>query len=279
MCEPGLNSSEKSVDSRAVMEEFYAKGEVSEKTSRPDDDDPLADGPAGSRSRGVQSVEIGIKLLVALARGGGPMSLRDLSAAASMSPAKVHRYMVSLMESGMVDHQRSGSYDLGALAREIGMAALVRVEEVSRASEKLPELVERSNAAGVLTVWTDLGAMVVRWERQRAPLSTIMSVGSQMPVVDSATGRAFVGHLPDHVVLPVLMAEAPHMTHDLAAMRAQDNDGTIYRNDETMLPGYFSLARPLLDYHGRAMAVVTLISNRRSLIIRDGPVERMLREF
>ena len=39
------------------------------------------------RSRGVQSVEIGLRLLVALAKAGGPMSLRDMSESAGMPPA------------------------------------------------------------------------------------------------------------------------------------------------------------------------------------------------
>ncbi len=260
------------------MENPFAQDDVRDSSGAGAEESTGEASASDGRSRGVQSVEVGIKLLIALSRSNGPMSLRDLSASVGMSPAKVHRYMVSFVETGFVDHQRSGSYDLGHAAGEVGMAALTRVDVIGRASEKLPELVERANAAGVLCVWTDKGAMVVRWEREREPLSVQLSVGSRMPVVGSATGRAFAGHLPDHVVLPVFTAEAPHMVHDLDAIRGESNDGTIYRGDETS-PGLFSLARPMLDYHGQAQAVVTLISTRRSLIKTDGPAEQYLREF
>jgi len=232
-----------------------------------------------NRSRGVQSVEVGMKLLIALARENGPTSLRDLSAAAGMSPAKAHRSMASFVDLGIVDHQRNGGYDLGRVAAEIGVAALMRVDIINRASDRLPDLVERTRAAGVLTVWTDRGAIVVRWEREREPLSVALCVGSLMPVASSATGRAFIGHLPDRLVMPVLTAEAPHVVHDLEAMRAQENDGVIYRSDESTVPGVFAMARPMLDLHGQAIAVVTLISSQRSLIKRGGPAEQALREY
>ncbi|MFY8105148.1 MAG: helix-turn-helix domain-containing protein, partial [Ramlibacter sp.] len=43
---------------------------------------------------GIQSVEVGFALLDALARAPGPLMLRDLAAAAGMSAAKAHRYLV-----------------------------------------------------------------------------------------------------------------------------------------------------------------------------------------
>ena len=51
---------------------------------------------------GIQSVEVGFALLDALARATGPLMLRDLAAAAHMSAAKAHRYLVSFQRLGLV---------------------------------------------------------------------------------------------------------------------------------------------------------------------------------
>ena len=51
---------------------------------------------------GIQSVEVGYALLDVLAHSPGPMMLRDLAAAAHMSAAKAHRYLVSFQRLGLV---------------------------------------------------------------------------------------------------------------------------------------------------------------------------------
>ncbi|MEM7695092.1 MAG: helix-turn-helix domain-containing protein [Pseudomonadota bacterium] len=242
-----------------------------------DDDDVVTQ--SSNRSRGVQSVEVGIKLLRALAAARGPMSLRDLAAAAGMAPAKAHRYMASFVETGMVDHRRSGTYDLGKVAGEIGMAAVARVDLVNRAADKLPELVEKTNATGMLAVWATQGPIVLRWERARDPLGTILGVGTVLPVARSATGRAFLAYLPDRFVERVLAEEEPHANLSLSALRGQENDGVIFRSEEAAATGLYAIARPVLDYNGVATAVVTLFSHRRSLIADGGPAEAALRQF
>ena len=45
---------------------------------------------AGLKGRGVQSVEIGGRLLAILAEGGQPMMLRDLAQAAELTPGQAH---------------------------------------------------------------------------------------------------------------------------------------------------------------------------------------------
>ncbi|HEY5717563.1 MAG TPA: helix-turn-helix domain-containing protein, partial [Motiliproteus sp.] len=51
---------------------------------------------------GVQSVEIGMALLKTLAAMGGHVSLNQLSEAMDIHPAKAHRYLTSLVNSGFV---------------------------------------------------------------------------------------------------------------------------------------------------------------------------------
>ncbi|MEM8662534.1 MAG: helix-turn-helix domain-containing protein [Pseudomonadota bacterium] len=241
---------------------------------------PLGAGLEGeARSRGVQSVETGIRLLRILALAGRPMSLRDLSVKAGMAPAKVHRYLASLVETGMVDHRKSGTYDLGALAAEIGMAALQRVDIVNRASDNLPDLVETVNATGMLCVWSANGPLVVRWERARVPMSGQIGLGSVLPLLTTATGRAFLCNLPDRVLVDVLRQQVPHGPADLAALRAEHNDGAVFWADELYLPEVFAIARPILNAHGTAEAVVTLISHERSLLRADGHAYRALLAF
>lgn len=231
------------------------------------------------RSRGVQSVEIGLRLLVALAKAGGPMSLRDMSESAGMPPAKVHRYMVSLVETGMVDHRRSGTYELGRVAAEIGMESIMRVDLVNRAAQVLGEIVEDVHLPGFLSVWSRRGPTVVRWERGREPMAAVLGIGTVLPIASTCTGRAFAAHLPDSVVEPLLARETASRPITAAELRAGEEDLAIFRAGSAFQRGGEAIARPVFDYTGVAVAVMTLHAHRPEDIAPGSAAETALRAF
>jgi predicted ArsR family transcriptional regulator len=61
-----------------------------------------ADGRAEeSPQQGIQSIEVGAQVLGALEAGRGPMALSEVARNCAMHPAKVHRYLVSLVRAGL----------------------------------------------------------------------------------------------------------------------------------------------------------------------------------
>jgi hypothetical protein len=101
-------------------------------------DDDLADsdtddagsgehGEGGELRSGIQSIEVGFRLLDVLTREPRAMMLRDLAQRAGMSPAKAHRYLVSFSRLGVVSQDPvSGRYELGGFALQMGLARLAR---------------------------------------------------------------------------------------------------------------------------------------------------------
>ena len=71
---------------------------------------------------GIQSVEVGFALLDVLGQSAGPLMLRDLAAAAGMSAAKAHRYLVSFQRLQLVVQDAGTTrYDLGPAALKLGL--------------------------------------------------------------------------------------------------------------------------------------------------------------
>ncbi|MEY4471420.1 MAG: hypothetical protein RIT20_1761, partial [Pseudomonadota bacterium] len=164
------------------------------------DTDSTASHPQESeRERaGIQSVEVGFALLDVLAQAPAPLMLRDLAAAAHMSAAKAHRYLVSFQRLGLVLQDSSSTrYELGPATLRLGLATLSRLDAVKMARERLPAVIEATGHTMALAVWGNRGPTLVHWQETPLAMPVSLRLGDVMPLLSSATGRcfaAFVSH-------------------------------------------------------------------------------------
>jgi DNA-binding IclR family transcriptional regulator len=94
--------------------------------------------PPQHARRGIQSIEVGGQILLALAREGCPLLLKDLAQAAGMTPAKAHPYLVSFGKLGLITQEPgTGRYGLGPLAMQIGLISLQQFDPVRLAAARL----------------------------------------------------------------------------------------------------------------------------------------------
>jgi DNA-binding IclR family transcriptional regulator len=142
----------------------------------------------------VQAAETGMAVLKGLAHLGGRSSLTALSTHVGESPAKVHRYLASLMEEGLV-LQDAGSqhYYLGTEAIQIGLAAMRQADPIRAAEPCLIRLRESLEVTCFVAVMGNKGPTIVRFEEPGLPVTVNVRAGSVMSMLWSATGRAFLG--------------------------------------------------------------------------------------
>lgn len=132
---------------------------------------------AGER-QGIQSIEVGFRLLDVLAKNNRPMMLRDIAKGAGMAAAKAHRYLVSFMRIGIVEQDAgTGRYDLGAYALELGLSGLGRLDPVRLAGPILDNLCEDIHETVALAVWGTHGATIVRIVDAGSPITITLQIG------------------------------------------------------------------------------------------------------
>ena len=147
---------------------------------------------SGRHGQKVQSAETGMNVLKALGQLGGAASLTRLAAHLQEHPAKVHRYLSSLISSGFVDQDSAtGRYVLGSEAILLGLAAQRQSNALSLAAAEIVELVETLNVSCFVAVMSNHGPVIVRWEEPLQAIVINARVGSIVPVLSSATGLAF----------------------------------------------------------------------------------------
>ena len=234
-----------------------------------------------SARAGIQSVEVGFELLHALSMAPGALMLRDLAAAAGMSAAKAHRYLVSFQRMGLVMQDPvSTRYDLGPAALRLGLASLSRISAVKLARERMPALLAETGHVLAIAVWGNQGPTMVHWEEAMQTVPVTLRLGDVMPLLTSATGRCFAAFMGSEGL--DAQRVGPMIKDELAGLKKLPNTGAplidtpqtmaqvqtvldearqhgLARVVHSLLPGVGGFCAPVFDAQGRlALGIVVL---------------------
>jgi DNA-binding IclR family transcriptional regulator len=248
------------------------------------------DGLADKARAGIQSVEVGFALLDVLAKAAGPLMLRDLAAAAGMSAAKAHRYLVSFQRLGLVMQDGSSTrYDLGPAALKLGLASLSRLDAVKLARERVSLLSAQIGHTLALAVWGNHGPTIVHWEESPQAVTVNLRLGDVMPLLSSATGRCFAAFVSPEAIAPMLEAELsraqktgrtdlPTSMAGVQQLLAEVRQRGSARVVDTLLPGIVGFCAPVFDSDAHmVLGMVALGSVATFDGAWDGAVDRPLR--
>jgi DNA-binding IclR family transcriptional regulator len=217
----------------------------------------MAETASQRTSRGIQSVEVGGQLLLALAHHGRPMALKDLAREAGMVPAKAHPYLVSFSKLGLIEQDpASGHYGLGPLALQLGLISLQQYDPVRLATPLIEELALSTGHTMSIAVWGNRGPTIVRVAEPTSPVHVSMRHGTVMSLTGTASGWLFAAHRPRESLFALLAEE--HVAAD-AAFEARLDGVRRQRMASAVnlsLPGVSALAAPVFD--GRGAMVLSL---------------------
>lgn len=228
--------------------------------------------------RGIQSMEVGGQLLLALAQHGRPMALKDLARDADMAPAKAHPYLVSFNKLGLiVQDDVSGHYGLGPLAMQLGLISLQQFDPVRLATPLLADLARQLGHTVALAVWGNRGPTIVRIEESPNLVHVTMRHGTVMSLRNTASGRLFAAYLPQDAVLAALSEERDYelRTEDRTGLKAaaaplgidlafaqlleKVRSQGISSAVNMVVPGVSALAAPVFDESGKLVLSLTAI--------------------
>jgi DNA-binding IclR family transcriptional regulator len=245
--------------------------------------------------RGIQSVEVGGQLLLALVHSGRPMALKDLAREAGMAPAKAHPYLVSFGKLGLIaQDDASGRYGLGPLALQLGLISLQQFDPVRLATPLLRELAQSIGHTMAIAVWGNRGATIVRIEEAPSAVHVNMRHGTVMSLKGTASGLLFAAYLPRDRVLAALADEhsAELRQQGLAVparlrlkidagldeQLAQIRHQGVSRISGGVVPGVSAMAAPVFDEGGAIVLSLTAIGPTAIFDFRlEGAVATALR--
>ncbi|WP_226447719.1 IclR family transcriptional regulator [Ferribacterium limneticum] len=242
-----------------------------------------------SDRQGIQSVEVGFRLLRVLAATNRPMMLRDIAKGAGMPAAKAHRYMVSFLRIGIVEQDASsGRYDLGAYALELGLSGLGRLDPVRLSGPILEALCEEIHETVALAVWGTHGATIVRIVDAGGPITITLRPGTTLPLCNSATGRAFATFYRSPFLKKMLDDELKEISESsktaITTLRRQLEKSLteirshgIARATGSLTPGINGFSAPVYDHTGSMVAAITSLGSMGEFDVEwESPVAKAM---
>lgn len=236
---------------------------------------------------GVQSLEVGAAVLRAVVRGQPSMMLKDIAAAAGMPASKAHRYLVSLIRTGLIEQDPMTSrYKLGPFSLDIGLVAIDRLDRVRLGLSVISELRDEVNQSTALAVWGDHGPVVVRWERPQRPITVNVVTGTSLPLLNSASGRVFAAWLPRSQTEAQIARELKARPCGLSsraevdAMLAQvRSDGVALLTQHYIANGVHAMAAPVFNFKNQLTMCLVIVGVEGMIdITPDSPVLQALKK-
>lgn len=227
--------------------------------------------PVTSQRRGIQSLEIGIRLFQDVHRLGRPVTLSELAHRSKMPASKVHRYCVSLIRTGLLHQDGRGLYSIGSYGFQLSHAEAEVDHARALALAALPDLVSETNETVFLSEWGEAGPRILRVVDPARPISIRPTTTGEIPVLLSATGRVFAAFMDVVRVTTLIDAEIIRLCHEqtLSAREARMRKQAflrqlpdvrrrgIARTTGERYRGLVSFAVPIFDPRGRVILALT----------------------
>lgn len=205
-------------------------------------------------SKGIQSIEIGARLIDVLIETRQPMRLKELADRAGMSPSKARMYLVSLIRTGLIEQgEATGLYAPGPKAMRLGVVALGQNDVLSASRALVESLGKELGQPVILSGWDGDGPVVLIVSGSPEALPIVFRTGVRPPLYTTATGATFLAFMAKTAADPLLAACPKGDQEGLVEMIDEARkQGSIYRDvmrlgRDVTLGGYGVINAPIFN--------------------------------
>jgi DNA-binding IclR family transcriptional regulator len=232
-------------------------------------------------SGGVQSLEVGLAVLNALLEHNKPIILKDLSSKLDMHPAKVHRYLVSLIRMNYAKQLTDGQYALGDQAWRLGLNCIQHTDVLQLVQHLIYELQNKIGCGIQISKWSPKGPLVVQSIESNHPISIVTKVGSIMPLINSAAGRVFASYMPEAMIKPLMLAEWEKAAQNQYPIKPSNWDEFLTLKENVLqhgmsiaqgdlLVGINAVGLPIFNAHHSMEFCIVALDSEMFFSVQDG---------
>ena len=156
--------------------------------------------------KGIQSLEVGFRILTAIQQGPGAVALKEIAARADVAPSAAHNYLASFIRVGMVVSEARGQYRLGPSLVSLGLTAARDVDHFEVVRAAAIALSENLGLGATVLVWNSAGPLII-FNKSDVGRQMFDLRNGLVPLTTTAGGHIFAAYLPQDCTIPVVRAE------------------------------------------------------------------------
>lgn len=235
-----------------------------------------------SQVRGIQSLEVGGRILASLIETCAPMALKDLSLASGLTPGQCHSYLNSYRQIGLVEQdQQSGQYRLGAFALQLALGRVNSVPILNSVSQAADMLAKELGFMVLMLVWGPRGPTIIQVCEGVNTYTLNIRLGTLFSVTGTASGYVFaafdssekVKRLIDEELFgrrtPLSMGYIQQKTTFEQVVRETKERGYATVSGKPV-PEINAISAPVLNEASQLAAVITLVGRVDELPTEPG---------
>jgi DNA-binding IclR family transcriptional regulator len=216
--------------------------------------------------KGIKSIEVGYRVLLAVQRGPGSVQLAEIAKRAELGTGAAHNYLTSFVRTGLVEQEGRGLYRLGPSAFALSLTSFNQLNGFDVLKNEARTLHDLTGQSTAVSVWSQGGPVSIF--TQRADNLGAMEFRSGLiPILGSAVGMIFAAYLPPSSISGLIANEVSGGSRRTIANQFIDK-----ARKAVLAKGYAYYARVNESYHVLAAPVWTQddrIAFVLSLLSRD----------
>ena len=207
----------------------------------------------------------GLAVLSAFGKERTSMTLSEAAALTGLSRATARRILRTLVHTGYVE-QNDRQFSLSPNILRLGFAYLATHSWIERAVPLMRELSDRLRDSTSVCILQGTEIIYVARVPTRRIMSVVLAVGSRLPAFHTSMGRVLLGFLDDCEIwrrLKSIQIE-PYTHYTITDLQAlfdrvrDDHERGFSMVDEELERGLRSIAVPIVDRQGQAVAAINL---------------------
>ncbi|MEO8219853.1 MAG: IclR family transcriptional regulator [Specibacter sp.] len=217
-----------------------------------------------------------LSVLRYVASQAGPVGAAAIARDVDLPRSTTYHLLAALIDDGFVVHlPEERKYALGVTAHELGTGYSRQVPLQRIARFPMSQLVERTKRTAHLAVMHGREVIYIIEERAKRQSALVTNPGVRLPAHLTASGRAMLAAMsPDQLAalypgpeaFPTRYESGVHSVPALNALLGRIRERGFSWEQDEISEGFSSIAVPVLDRSGLAVASVTLtVANRPAL--------------
>lgn len=138
----------------------------------------------------IQSLKTGIDMIELFVVQNRPLKFTEIQELTGMTKSNLHKYLNTLLVTGLLYRDAEGTYFLGSKLIEFGNAAIGNEDLIGRTAPYLKEISNHTKLTTLLSVWTHDGPVIANIWSINAGLNIGAQIGTRLPPLSSA-GKMF----------------------------------------------------------------------------------------